>query len=189
MTLADAHPPGGGVVPADVEAVVYARGGNLSTGYLYPFALQQAAAITADGVTLSTVPGDPGFPYRNVVGGVGSTAADFRAGRFCIALQNVNDTEQGRVKIRGLVQAKVADSGNSSINFGKEMVGISRNSAVVNAPVASILDAKTATGTTGTYRKVLAVALEAYSTAPTSEGTTIWVDFDGWNGMGAAGEI
>jgi hypothetical protein len=52
--------------------------------------------------------------------------------------------------------------------------------------IATGLDAAS-TGITGgtTLRKIVGLAMEAYSSTP-SDGTTMVVDFDGWSGLGSA---
>lgn len=167
---------GYGYVPDTRDITVIARGGNISAGRCYPLALGSANQITADGVTLSTTPGDPGFPYSNAVGaGIGST--DRRNGIFVIALEDGVDGQPFRGRLKGLVRAYVVDSANSAITIGKEFVPGSAGTTQLDASSTSY------TGGGNTVRKAIARALEAYSSTP-SDGTTILVDFNGEEGIG-----
>jgi len=177
MSLNGVQPPLG-AVPETWDVTVRVRNNNVSAGRTYCFALLQNSTITADGETLSTDPNAPGFPYASIV--VGS-ANDRRTGRYCVALESKNDGELCRVRVRGLVRAFVYNSANANIVVGTELI--------LGNPVTSIatgLDAAS-TGITGgtTLRKIVGLAMEAYSSTP-SDGTTMVVDFDGWSGLGSA---
>lgn len=168
------NPPGWGVAPGEHDCIVTARNGALSKGYCYTFAALQSAQITNDSVTLSTTPGDVGYPYANATG---TAAADARAGRFCVALEDIADGATGRVRVRGIVSCAVKDTTNNPIPIGKELYAIA----------SGFLEARTInTGTSP--RKYLGLTLEANSSTP-STATQLLVDFDGWNGVGSGGNV
>jgi hypothetical protein len=50
-----------------------------------------------------------------------TSAADRRSQRFCVALENANDGEAVRVRVTGLVRARVYNSGNVAILVGGEL--------------------------------------------------------------------
>lgn len=186
MTLTTVNPPGTGVMPEDREALVTARGGNVCQGYCYPFAALQSVEITNDSVTVSVVPGTPGYIWGNVIGGNGALSTDSRAGRFCIALQDIYDGAQGKVKVKGFVQAKVYNSANTAIAIGNEL-WVPVKSTGANVSAASALNALTAN--TGTEpKKYVGHAMEALASTP-SAGTTMTVLFDGWDGIGGGGNV
>lgn len=168
--------PGLGYVPANLDGTFIARGGNISAGRTYPLAVSSNSQITADGVTLSTTPGDPGFPYANIVGaGIGST--DRRNGRFVVALENGLDGQTVRCRLKGLVRAFVVETTNSAFDIGKELVPGAAGTKQMDATPASY------TNGGNTVRKCIGTALEASSGTP-SDGLTILVDFDGIQGQG-----
>lgn len=184
MSLSEVNPPGFGVMVDDVEAIVTARG-NLSAGYCYPFCDGQSALITSAGVTISTSPGDVGYIYGNVAGGVGAVTADLFAGRFCIALKDCLDGRTTNVKVKGFVRAFVANSTSSgtAVSIGSELV------VLTSGGVSSYLDAKLANVSTSP-RKYVAKSLTAISAAVASAGATlVLVDFDGWDGIGSGGNV
>lgn len=181
MGCSRVNPPGFGVMPDDKEAYVIARGGNICAGYCYPFADIQSSQITADGVTISTTPGDPGHPYACVVGGNGLSAGDIRAGRMCIAINDIPDLGFGAVKVKGFVRAFVANTANTNVAIGDPLYGVLKTGATP----ASFLDAKIS-NTGNAPKKYVAVALQTLGGTP-SGGTTMLVMFDGWDGIGGGG--
>lgn len=184
MTLTVVNPPGTGVAPEDRECLVTARGGNVCQGYCYPFAALQSSVISDDGVTISAVPGTAGYVWGNIAGGNGALSTDARAGRFGIALTDILDGAQGKVKVKGIVQAKVFNSANTAIAIGNELF-VSAKSTGTNVSAASALNALTANSGTEP-KKYVGHALEALSSTP-SNGTTMTVVFDGWDGIGGGG--
>jgi hypothetical protein len=191
MTNSEAGLPGGGVLPADLEVTVTARGGAVKKNFVYAFALQNYTNVSADlsHVSEAYTPGRPGYCYANICGGNGPVAGQIRAERFCVALEDIADEGTGRVKVRGFVQAKVGDSLNGTIAFGRELAVGPRITGATDLSDGGILDARTMVSSSGVHRKVVAFLLQAFTTASSSDGQTCWVDFDGWNGMGASGEI
>lgn len=187
MTLTVVPATGLGVVPEDVECFAIARGGAVCQGYCYPFALLQSSLITADGVTISTSPGDPGYVFGNIAGATGVSTNDIRAGKFVIALEDIADTKTGRVKVKGFVNAKVHDSDNTAITIGSALCPAIA-SAGANVSASSALNAHIANTGATTPRKYVGIALEALSSTP-SNGTTMRVLFDGWDGIGGAGNL
>lgn len=170
------NPEGLGVAPAEQDCYVIARGGNLSKGYCYPFAAIQSSVISADGVTLSPIPGNEGWYFGNASSTINTN--DCRAGRFCIPLENILDGQAGKVRVRGLVKAFVRESNNTAFTVGAELSMVGGNAA---------LNAVVATGG-NTPRKLLAIALEGNSSTP-SNATEIMIDFDGWDGIGSSGNV
>lgn len=186
MTLAQINPPGTGVQGEDIECDVIARGGDVCEGYCYPFAMLQNSTISADGVTVSIAPGDPGYIFGNIVGNTGASAADLRNARFVIALQSFLDTNRGRVKVKGICRAKVKRVDNTDITIGTEL---HVRQAVAPFATASHLDADAA-NSSNAPKFYAAYALENYLAASTpSGGTTMLVDFDGWNGIGSGANV
>lgn len=182
MTLTKVNPPGCGVEPEDFEANVYARGGNVCEGYCYPFCLNQSNQITLDSVTISTSPGAEGYVFGNIFGGAGAAAADTRAGRFCIAMHDILDRKIGRVKVKGYVRAKVHSTDNSAIGIGDQLFCGVQTVGALNVPVASALR-KDVGSASNTPRKYVAIAQEVLTSTP-SDGATMKVLFDGWDGVG-----
>lgn len=176
MTNQLVNPAGYGVTTGEHDAVVIARGGNLSVGYCYPFAAYQSALITDDGDTISTVPGNRGFPYANVA--ASTSDGDVRCGRFCVPLEDIYDGQEGRVRVRGIVECYVYDSSNTAVTVGKELIPVQANQA---------LNAVTASGGNNP-RKFLGYALEANSSTP-STPVLMTIDFDGWSGVGGGGNV
>lgn len=188
MSLTVVNPPGTGVMPEDRETWVVARGGNVCQGYCYPFADTQSSVISDDSVTVSTVPGAEGYVYGTIVGGDGALSTDARAGHFCIALENIFDGFKGRVKVKGMVNAKVYNSANAAIAIGNELFAAPKT-AGTNVSAASALNARTA-NTGSEPKKYLGTALEAYASGSTpSNGTTMKIMFDGWDGVGGGGNL
>jgi len=178
-----------GVAPEDLEADLHARGGNVCAGYLYPITILQNAAITADtdpitgaAYVLSRVAGYPGSVWSGVKGGTGAASTDLQVGLYAIAMEDVLDEKKGRFKIRGLVRAYVADSGNTAITVGLPLVPVS--STLLNPTTASALNAKAATST-GAAPRYVGHTLEANASTPSVQ-TLMLVNFDGWHGFGGA---
>lgn len=190
--------PGGGFIVAERIERVRARGGAVVTGYVYPFCdnTEGNTAITDDGATVSINPGDAGYVYGNIKGGVGATTANqqiaSRVGMCCLALEDFADGETGRVLLWGIAKAYVGDSGNTTVAFGKELnLQVAGNGTTTGAAglAASYLDAKTLSTTapvTAFGRKTFAKALGTISSSP-STGSLIDVWFDGIEGLGGAG--
>lgn len=168
------NPPGWGYEPETRDANFIPRNGNVSAGRCYPLALGSANQITADGVTLSTTPGDAGFPYANMVVGIGS--ADRRSGKFVIAMAAGNDGVPTKARQKGLVRAYVVDTSNAAITIGKELVA-----GAAGTSQLSSLSTDYTGGTT--VRKCIGIAMEA-NAGTTSDGVTILVDFNGDEGHG-----
>lgn len=188
MTTAAHGIPGGGVMPDDLETVVTARGGAVKKGSVYAFTLIQYTSTSTDTGTMTGAytPGAAGYVYANIVA---PTATDLRAGRFCVALEDAADEGKVKVKVRGFVQAKVGDANNAAIAFGRELCVASAIGGSTQLSTGGHLDQRVTSGTGGVTRKIVAYALEAYAASDNpSLGTTLWVDFDGWNCM-SAGEL
>lgn len=186
MALAQINPPGVGLVSEDVECQVIARGGDVCEGYCYPFALLQSSAITADGVTVSLAPGAEGYVFGNIVGGLGASAADARNARFVIALKSFLDGAQGRVKVIGICKAKVKRVDNAAIDIGTELHVRVAGGALTTA---SHLDGDAA-NSSNAPKFYAAYAMEAVAAASNpSDGATILVDFNGWNGIGSGANV
>lgn len=166
---------GFGIIPDDWECSAKVRGGNVSAGRLYQFALAQSAEISGDGDTISATPGDAGYVFGSVVGKT-AAAADRKHGIFCIAMETALDGQFAKFKVRGLVRAFVVNSANTNIAIGGE---------TLTPTATNSLDA-VSTGNTGgsVSRRRLGLALEAFTSTP-SDGTTMTIYFDGWNGVGA----
>lgn len=175
MTIYGVNPPGYGFAPEQRDGIAICRNGNVSAGRVYVFCMNQSAQITNDSVTLSTTPGEDGFPYANITT---LSSTDRRAGRFCVALEDGVDGRPVKVRVKGIVRVRVVDSANTAITIGKELTsGSGSNANNLDAAQTNF------TGST-TLRKILGYALEAYSSTP-SDGTTMLVDFDGWDGVGS----
>jgi hypothetical protein len=165
-----------GVQPGDLEAEFTARGGNVCAGYCYPLCLEQYALISDDGVTVTLTSGGVGSMFSNIAGGVGAAGTDVYAGLFVIAMEDIADTKKGKCKVRGIVNAYVADSGNTAILAGKPL------HVVAGSSPASYLNALAA-ASNASPRKFVGQALEANASTP-STPISMKVNFDGWHGFG-----
>ena len=173
-----------GIQPDDLEAEFTARGGNVCAGYAYPLCLEQQSLISDDtdpatgaATVVRLTSGHINSVFSNIAGGVGAAGTDVYAGIFVIALEDIADTRRGRCKIRGIVNAYVADSGNTAILAGKPL------HVVAGAAPASYLNALAATSN-ASPRKFVGQALEANASTP-STPISMKVNFDGWHGFGA----
>jgi hypothetical protein len=178
-----------GVAPDDVEVDAHARGGNVCAGYLYPLAILQNATIAADtdpitgaAYVVSRVAGYPGSVFANVKGGTGAASTDGTAGLYAVAMEDVLDEKKGKFKIRGLVRAYVADSGNTAITRGLPLIPVL--SSVLSTP-SSLLNTAAASVGAGANPRYVGHVLEANASTP-STPILMLVNFDGWNGFGAA---
>ncbi len=166
---------GFGIIPDKWECTMKVRGGNVSAGRTYPVCLAQKVKITEDGDAASVTPGDAGYLFGNI-GGVVASAADRKHGVFVIANESALDGQFVKCTVRGIVRAFVVNSANTAITAGGE---------TLTPTATNSLDAVSTGNTAGAIiRKSLGLALEDYSSTP-SDGTTMSIYFDGWNGIGS----
>lgn len=187
MTLADAQ-PGIGIAPDSLEATFVARGGNVCEGYIYPLCFLQHAQINTDGLTVNIFPGTEASIWACVSAASGQAANEGRDGRWVLALESALDTKKFRGMVKGIAKAVVSDLANGTIPRGRKLWDAP---AVGGTGLASKgtyhLDSQTLTGTGGVARNTIAQALETYTSTP-SDGTLMYVYFDGWDGCGFSGE-
>lgn len=175
-----------GFVPRSVIATCIARGGNIAVNTVVALCISDFTQISDDGVTVSTEYGGDGSVFANVTGTFSQAVQ--KAGLFGVTLEPIADGQKGRVQFVGVLRSKVQHSNNSSISIGSHMLVSSDGTTdSTNNPnnIRGNLDARGISGNSAKdTRKLVALSLQAYSTAPTSNGTVLTVLMDGINGLG-----
>ncbi len=175
-----------GFTPRSVVATCIARGGAIGVNTVVALCLTDYTQISDDSVTVSTEYGGEGSVFANVTATFSQGVQ--KAGIFGITLEPIADGGKGRVQFVGVVRSKVQHSNNASWSLGAHLLVASDGATdSTNNPnnIRGNLDARGISGNSAKdSRKLVAIALQAYSTAPTSTGTVIPVIFDGINGLG-----
>ncbi len=192
MSLSEAQ-PGIGIQPDTTIATFVARGGNVCEGYIYPMTFLQWTAITADTGTgnYTRFPGADNSMWACVSAAANQGANEGRDGRWVLALENALDLAKFRGMVRGIAKAVVASVDNAAIPTGRKLWDGPANAGAGIAGTAGgtyHLDSQPLTGTGGVARNTIAQALETVSTGTPSDGTLMWVYFNGWDGCGFSGE-
>lgn len=173
------------------DALDTATSATIQPGEVVCFTNLNRARITEDGLT-PTIGGQDANIFGTVTKGYTSTAPMHQL--WGVALEKIlPSTSQGtassnglvyggRVRVRGIVQAYVHMSDNTSTGWlaGWGAIADDRQQS---GSKAAYLDAAS-TSHANLTRKVLALTLEANSTSQSSIGGLTWVYFDGINGLG-----
>lgn len=190
MSLAEVD-PGVGIQPDHKEATFWARGGNVCEGFVYPLAMLQHAQIP-DGVTFNKFPGTDDSIWANVSAAGSQAANEMRDGRWILALESALDDTKFRGLVRGIAKAVVGSLDNATIPCGRKLWAGPANAGAGLAGTAGgtyHLESQPLTGTGGVAKGTIAQALETYANASTpSDGTRMYVYFNGWDGCGFSGE-
>lgn len=183
-----------GIQPDYKEAIFTARNGYVCEGYCYPLTFWGKADLMSDQtVTTYTMslhggPGGRESIWANVGGGADPTlrGRSQKSGYWVVALESQEDTKSFRGLVYGITKAKVNSKLYQTISVGNQLwVDASTTGINVSSgPHLESLDLSGSGGSSATLRRVVAVALEDFSTTP-SEGTTMYVNFDGYHGFGS----
>lgn len=185
-----------GIQPDYKEAIFTARAGYVCEGYSYPLTWWGKADLMADQtVTTYTMslhggPGGHESIWANVGGAPDPTlrGRSQKSGFWVVALESAEDTKSFRGLVYGITKAKVSSKLNTAISVGAGLwMDASTSGVNVSAgPHLEALDLSGSGGSSATLRRVLAVAMEDYAVGSTpSDGTTMYVNFDGYHGFGS----
>lgn len=194
---------GCGINIPNEDALVIARGGDISQGDLVAFCISNADdKITADGLTPTFAPGTTNSIFSCVTKAYAD--ATVQSGWFAVALEDIKDEKIGRVRVRGIVpEAYSLRYQGAAYSYGTQGVagttstynptsGGSQYSNAVPTTVGSIDFAfgSASAAVTSTYSpKIIAIAMSVVAASGSSTSTKRRVLFDGINGFGGTNTV
>lgn len=184
-----------GIQPDYKEGIFIARNGYVCEGFSYPLAFWGKADMMADlpvtiySMSINGGPGSSSSIWGSVSGSQNPTLTgrSQKSGYWVVALEKADDTKTFRGLVYGITKAKVSSKLNTAISVGAQIWvdGATTGVNVSAGPHLEALDLSgSGTNSSSTLRKIVGVALEDYNTT-TSDGTTMYVNFDGYHGFGS----